>query len=157
MNKIYLDMDGVVCNFMKAYSTIDLPDTPRKFRHAVSHLRIFENLEWMPNGKELVQRLIELDIPVEILSSRGTHDDSVGEEGIRQKNLWLDREGITFPRNFVRVGEEKRNYSTQGTLLIDDTPKVIDSFNLGQGHAFLYEDSKFSEYMQKLEMHIWQL
>ena len=157
MSKIYLDLDGVVCNFAMAYEAVDMPNTPRKFRTCVTHLRIFENLEFMPHGKEVLERIQLLDMPVEILTSRGTHDDVVGEEGIRQKNLWLDKHGITFPRNFVKIGIDKRNYSTQGAILIDDTPKVVESFNQGAGKSFLYEDSKFSEYFQKLEMHIWQL
>jgi 5'(3')-deoxyribonucleotidase len=156
MNKLYLDLDGCICNFAKAYEAVDMLNAPRKFRTCVTHLRIFENLEFMPHGKELLERVSSLG-PVEILTSRGTHDNEVGEEAIRQKNLWLDKHGIHFPRNFVKIGIDKRNYSTHGSILIDDTPKVVETFNLGAGKAFLYEDSKFSEYMQKLEMHIWQL
>lgn len=158
MSKIYLDLDGVVCNFAKAYEAVDMPNTPRKFRTCVTHLRIFENLEFMPHGKEVLERVLLLGVDeIEILTSRGTHDDPTGEEAIRQKNLWLDKHGITFPRNFVKIGIDKRNYSTHGSILIDDTPKVVESFNQGAGKSFLYEDSKFSEYFQKLEMHIWQL
>ena len=155
--KIFVDMDGVLCNFKKVYETVDMPNTPRKFRTVVSHLRIFENLEWMENGKQLLSRLDSLGADIEILTSRGTHHDGIGEEAIRQKNIWLDKHGINYPRNFVKIGVDKRNYSHENTYLIDDTPKVVDSFNLGQGTALLYDDSKHSEFMQKFEMHIWQL
>ena len=155
--KIFVDMDGVLCNFKKVYETVDMPNTPRKFRTVVSHLRIFENLEWMENGKQLLSRLDSLGVNIEILTSRGTHDDAIGEEAIRQKHVWLDKHGINYPRNFVKIGVDKRNFSFENTYLIDDTPKVVDSFNLGQGTAMLYDDSKHSEFMQKFEMHIWQL
>lgn len=151
-------MDGVLCNFKKVYETVDMPNTPRKFRTVVSHLRLFENLEWMENGKELLRRLEALpSANIEILTSRGTHDDIIGEEAIRQKHVWLDKHRIDYPRNFVKIGVDKRNYSLENTYLIDDTPKVVDSFNLGLGTAMLYDDSKHSEFMQKFEMHIWQL
>ena len=155
--KIFVDMDGVLCNFKKVYETVDMPNTPRKFRTVVSHLRIFENLEWMENGKELLARLHHLGHPIEILSSRGTHDDNIGEEAIRQKNIWLDKHGINYPRNFVKIGVDKRNFSYENTYLIDDTLKVVDSFNLGQGTAMLYDDSKHSEFMQNFEKRVWQL
>lgn len=155
--KIYVDLDGVLCNFKKVYETVDIPNTPRKFRTVVSHLKIFENLEWMENGKELLDRLGRTGADIEILTSRGTHDDVIGQEAIRQKNVWLDKHGINYPRNFVKAGIDKRNYSHENTYLIDDTPKVVDSFNLGYGTAMLYDDSKHSEFMQKFEMHIWQL
>lgn len=157
--KIFVDMDGVLCNFKKVYETIDMPNTPRKFRTVVSHLKIFENLEWMENGKELLGRLDAMADcnSIEILSSRGTHDDAIGEEAIRQKNVWLDKHGINYPRNFVKIGIDKRNYSRENTYLIDDTPKVVDSFNLGLGKAMLYDDSKHSEFMQNFEMRVWQL
>ena len=145
INKIYLDLDGCVCNFKKAYECVEMANTPRKFRTCVTHLRIFENLEWMPNGKNLVDLLKSTGVPVEILTSRGTHDNAVGEEAIRQKNLWLDNNGIEFPRNFVKIGIDKRNYSAHGSLLIDDTPKVIEAFSSGLGQGILYEDHKFQE------------
>ena len=150
-------MDGVLCNFKKVYETVDMPNTPRKFRTVVSHLRIFENLEWMENGKQLLSRLDSLGVNIEILSSRGTHDDSIGEEVIRQKNIWLDKHGINYPRNFVKIGIDKRNYSHENTYLIDDTPKVVDSFNLGVGKAFLYNDTEHSEFMKNFAVHIWPL
>jgi hypothetical protein len=57
----------------------------------------------------------------------------------------------------VKIGIDKRDYSRENTYLIDDTPKVVDSFNLGQGTAMLYDDFRHSEFMQKFEMNLWQL
>lgn len=143
-------MDGVICNFQKVYQSVDLPNTPKKFRHCVAHLKIFENLEWMPNGRKLLEFLETLGAEIEILSSRGTHDDAIGEEGIRQKELWLFKNGITYKKNFVKIGIDKRNYSRQGTILIDDTAKVVDSFNSGAGVALLYDDDKYDDLKDRL-------
>ena len=146
-------MDGVLCNFQKVYHSVNLPNTPKKFRHCVAHLKIFENLEWMPSGRKLLEFLDTLGVEIQILSSRGTHDDVIGGEGIRQKELWLDKNGITYKRNFVKIGIDKRNYSNKGTILIDDTPKVVESFNSGAGIALLYEDAKFKEMKIELLKH----
>ncbi len=143
--KIYLDLDGCVCNFKKAYDSTDLPNTPKKFKQCVSHLKIFENLEWMENGKHLINFLKSFNVPIEILTSRGTMDDVLGNEAIRQKNIWLDRNELYFPRNFVKIGIMKKDYSKPGTILIDDTLRVVEAFNSGSGKAILYNDSLYSE------------
>lgn len=154
ITKILLDMDGVKCDFMKAYDAIQMPNSYKKFRLSVMHLRIFETLEWMPNGRALTQFLDTLEIPIELLTSRGSRDDILGNEAIRQKNVWLDKHNIQYPRNFARTGLEKVKHSLPGTLLIDDTPKVVASFRTGQGKAILYEDSKFEEMKELIKAHL---
>lgn len=155
--KIYVDLDGVLCNFKKAYEALDMPNTPRKFRIVVSNLKIFENLEWMENGKKLLTKLGSLGASIEILTSRGTLNDIIGKEAIRQKNIWLDKNNINYPRNFVKIGLDKRNYSMKNTYLIDDTPGVVNNFNLGQGTAILYDDSKYLEFIIDLARKIHDL
>ena len=48
MITLYLDMDGVLCNFDKAYRQFDPEQSDRKrFRYAVLDHQIFEDLEFI--------------------------------------------------------------------------------------------------------------
>ena len=74
MITLYLDMDGVLCDFNKAYTKIDPNKEDRKkFRSAVMMHKIFEDLDFMPDAKELLNHVAKLhDINVQILTSMGT-------------------------------------------------------------------------------------
>ena len=62
MITLYLDMDGVLCNFDKAYRAID-PDKAdrKKFREAVFMHKIFEDLEFMHDAHELLNFVAKLE------------------------------------------------------------------------------------------------
>ena len=67
MITLYLDMDGVLCNFDKAYRKLDPEKADRKkFREAVFMHKIFEDLEFMHDSHELLEFVAKLkDINIE--------------------------------------------------------------------------------------------
>mgnify|MGYP000905986666 FL=1 len=87
MITLYLDMDGVLCNFDKAYRAFDPEKADRKkFREAVFMHKIFEDLEFMPDAQELLNFVSKLDnINIEILTSMGTFDEIQGSNAKYQK------------------------------------------------------------------------
>lgn len=143
MVKLYLDMDGVLCNFDKAYRTYDPnKDDRRKFRSAVMDYKIFEDLEFMPDAQELLSHVKKLhDVDIEILTSMGTHDPFQGAEAKRQKLVWLEKHGITYKPNFVRSKEEKSEYATPESILVDDSVGCISPFIRKGGHGILHTNS----------------
>jgi len=144
MITLYLDMDGVLCNFEKAYHALVADKTDRKkFREAVMLHKIFEDLEFMPDAKELLSHVARLhNVDVQILTSMGTHDPLQGSEAKRQKILWLTKHGISYLPNFVRNKQEKSNYATATSILIDDSAGCIDPFNTAGGHGILHKNAK---------------
>lgn len=142
MITLYLDMDGVLCNFDKAYRVYDPEKEDRKkFRTAVLDKKIFENLEPMPNSNILLRYVESLtDVNVEILTSKGTFDEEQGAEAERQKKVWLDKHWINYKPNFVRSREEKAEYATKNSILIDDSSGCILPFKAAGGHGILYND-----------------
>lgn len=144
MITLYLDMDGVLCNFDKAYRAYDPEKSDRKrFRQAVMEYRIFEDLEFMPDAQELLNHVSKLtDIDVQILTSMGTFDQAQGNAAKIQKIHWLNKHNIPYKPNFVRSKEEKANFATHYSILIDDSVGCINPFNRAQGHGILHTNAK---------------
>ena len=140
MITLYLDMDGVLCNFDKAYRVYDPEKSDRKrFRQAVLDYHIFEDLEFMPDAQELLNHVCKLDdIQLEILTSMGTFDVVQGNAAKYQKMKWLDKHNIPYKANFVRNKEEKAKYATPTSILVDDSIGCIKPFNVAGGHGILH-------------------
>jgi hypothetical protein len=143
MITLYLDMDGVLCNFDKAYRVYDPQKSDRKrFRQAVMNYHIFEDLEFMPDTLQLMNHVSKLvDIDVQILTSMGTFDAVQGNAAKYQKLHWLKKNNIPYKANFVRCKEEKANYATEKSILIDDSIGCITPFNRANGHGILHTSS----------------
>jgi hypothetical protein len=144
MITLYLDMDGVLCNFDKAYRSLRTHATDgKRFRAAVMEYKIFEDLEFMPDTQELLNHVCKLDkeIDIQILTSMGTFDVQQGNEAKRQKQVWLDKWNIPYKANFVRSKEEKSLYAHKFAILIDDSPGCITPFLMKDGQGILHKSS----------------
>jgi phosphoglycolate phosphatase-like HAD superfamily hydrolase len=150
MITLYLDMDGVLCNFDKAYRKLDPEKADRKkFREAVFTYKIFEDLEFMPDTTELMNYVSKLDgITIEILTSMGTFDSEQGNAARYQKMKWLDSKNIPYKANFVRAKQEKANFAHDRAILVDDSIGCITPFNAKGGHGILH--TKSSDTIQQI-------
>lgn len=137
---LYLDMDGVLADFNKEYLKHDPEKADRKrFRSAVIDHRIFEVLDFMPDTQELLNHVSKLQgVKVEILTSMGTHDPFQGESAKQQKMKWLAEKNIPYKPNFTRNKEEKAQYATPTSILIDDSAGCIGPFIAAGGHGILH-------------------
>ncbi|CAB5220639.1 5'(3')-deoxyribonucleotidase [uncultured Caudovirales phage] len=143
---LYLDMDGVLCDFNTAFSEI-LPelDDKKRFKQAVMEHNIFRILKPMPDALELLESVACLShVYVEILTSVGTFDEKQGHEAKLQKSDWLNRNNIPHKPNFVRTKQEKAQYATPYSILIDDSIGCITPFNEAGGHGILHTSAKDS-------------
>ena len=141
MITLYLDMDGVLADFNKAYTKLrtGAPDNPERFRAAVMVHKILEDLDFMPDTQQLLNHVSRLkDVNVEILTSMGTFDPFRGEEAKRQKLLWLNKKNIPYRTNFVRSKPEKSKYAHDHAILIDDSIGCISPFIEKMGHGILH-------------------
>jgi hypothetical protein len=150
MFTLYLDRDGVLCNFDKAYRSLRTHAADgKRFRAAVMEFRIFEDLEFMPDTQELLTYVSKLDnIRIEILTSMGTFDIEQGNAARYQKQHWLNKKNIPYKANFVRCKEEKAQYAHERAILIDDSSGCIDPFIAKHGHGILHTRS--SDTIQQL-------
>lgn len=154
---LYLDMDGVLCNFDKAYRAYDPEKSDRKrFRQAVLDFKIFETLENMPDAQELLNHVSRLHVvTVEILTSVGTFDEIQGNSAKTQKIKWLNDHNIPYRTNFSRNKEEKSKWATPSSILIDDSSGCVAPFIAKGGHAILHKNS--SETIRILDSLILQI
>jgi hypothetical protein len=157
MITLYLDMDGVLANFNKAFATIKSGEEDRvRFRKAVMEYNIFEDLEFMPDAQELLNHVSRLNgIKIEILTSMGTFDQQQGSAAKYQKMKWLNEKNIPYPANFVRTKTEKAQYATENSILIDDSIGCISPFIRKGGHGILHTNS--SETISILDSTILQI
>jgi hypothetical protein len=147
VTKLYLDMDGVLCNFEKRFTELYGKDAlgARDRKNFTTNWPNFimdgnfESLEWFPGGKELLDFIQnETDWEVEILSSSG--GEKFHSEVAAQKVVWLCDKGIPYKANIVPGRKHKTAYATPETILIDDTEDIIVNFNAAGGVGILHKD-----------------
>lgn len=140
-------MDGVLCNFEKRFTELYGKDAlgARDRKNFTTNWPNFimdgnfENLEWFPGGKELLDFIQnETDWEVEILSSSG--GEKFHSEVAAQKVVWLCNKGIPYKANIVPGRKHKTAYATPETILIDDTEDIIVNFNAAGGVGILHKD-----------------
>jgi hypothetical protein len=150
ISKIYLDMDGVICNFTDRYKRLfnSLPDRDDKTKQFGKRFDEFieggnfATLDMMEGAVVLIHALeqlyVEYGIPTEILSS--TASEKRHEQIKAQKEEWLKTHGILFKQNFVPGKRLKPNYAEPTALIIDDTVSVIDGWRRAGGPAIWHNN-----------------
>lgn len=148
INRIYLDMDGVLSDFQKRYRELFGEEASGEDRAQKDKsknwdkfvlTRQFIELEYFPGAVELLDYLADLNIPIEILSSTG--GPKYHAEVREQKYIWLNDHDIWLNNENIVPGRRiKRFFSFPGRVLIDDTEDVVDEFNQYGGKAILHKN-----------------
>ena len=148
MKTLYLDIDGVLCNFNKRYAelfgkTAAESRERKEFTHEWKQFineGNFATLDYFPGALELLEFANSLEgIKVEILSSSGGH--TYHDEVTNQKKLWLKEHNINYHANITPGSRLKANYANGAkTILVDDTDYVIEGFIDKGGIGILHRD-----------------
>jgi len=147
ISKIYLDMDGVLCNFERRYFELynELPGSMRDRKEFNKNwddfvlTKQFETLDVYPGALELIAFVNSTGIPVEILSSSGgaKYHDIVAA----QKAVWLKSVNLKYKPNIVSGRKAKGDgYAAPDVILVDDTTDVIEHFNKCGGIGILHKE-----------------
>ena len=143
---IYLDMDGVIADFVKRYKELYHME-PReaekkkefnKFFDEFIQTNQFATLDLMPGAMDAITFLRKASVPTQILSS--TANEKRYDAISKQKMIWLQTHGITFNPLFVPGKKHKYKYATPDSIIIDDTESVIDDWRKAGGIAIWHKD-----------------
>ena len=152
---IYLDMDGVLCNFDERWREL-YGESPAESFSQKSKKSNWDNfiltgqfatLPTFPGWEELLAAVRATDAHIEILSSSG--GQKFHEQVTEQKKTWLRNHGLDVPVNIVPGRRLKANYADASKLLIDDTSDVIMSFHEAGGYAIQHESATRTIKMMK--------
>ena len=145
MNKIYVDLDGVLVDFTKGYedlSGIKPKDAEKMYANDIpafwkpindAGYEWWANLDWTKDGKELWNYILPHNPTILTAPSKG-------EACPKGKNIWVDRElGVEIP---VFIERDKYKYAEPNHILIDDTKKKIEDWVDAGGIGILHGNTK---------------
>ena len=143
---IYLDMDGVIADFVKRYKEMygmepREAEKHKKFDHYFNEFiesDQFATLDLMPGAMQGIEFLRKASVPTQILSS--TANEARYDAISKQKMIWLQSKGITFNPLFVPGKRHKWKHATPDSIIIDDTESVIDDWRKAGGIGILHKD-----------------
>lgn len=151
---LYVDMDGVLTDFMKG--TADLLGAPlnnenkkefwksQKTMPSDELVQWWADLDWMPNGQQLWNYVSKYN-PI-VLSSPGSVQRQYVEEG---KAKWIATHLSPAPKKFI-FEREKEKYATSTSVIIDDRSKVIDPWVAAGGIGILHKDGQLQNTIAQL-------
>ena len=135
INKIFLDMDGVIVNFRgqcEKYECINGNKVNWETVHRGGP-EFWEEMEWLPEGKELYQWILKLckQEPYHMIEK----DGKIGKLNWLKNNTKIDKHHIII----TNLGKEKEYYADENSVLIDDFKKNCEAFAKGGGQFVKYE------------------
>jgi len=151
IKNIYLDMDGVLCDFTRRYVELfgkmpadarDAKEFNPNWERFIKEQQ-FRTLDWHPEGQELL-RFIKHSIDHERITIRAL--TSAGgkkfhKEVEEQKKFWLAKNEFHYEAIVVTNRKMKAEYANEHSILVDDTPDVIEAFNAAGGHGILHTNT----------------
>jgi hypothetical protein len=159
----YIDLDGVIAWLDKgvaeynniSLATQDAAGWDNEYWHNVLNTsdieKFFANLEWMPNGKNLVGWFQQRHLPMEFLTRPVKEPNEAA--CIKGKKSWLRSKGVgNIPVIFERDKEKYAvDESGRPNLLIDDHSGNVQKFIDSGGLSIHYRDYNFKNVVEQLE------
>ncbi len=145
MNKkysIFVDMDGVLTDFIKGYYELTGKDITGEFHDSKEFwdpindagYNFWINLKWTKDGKKLWNYIKKYD--PEILSSPSRQDDSRVA-----KHDWVKKE-LPGVHLILRSPSNKKEFASPNSILIDDRESNIDQWKKAGGIGILHTSTE---------------
>jgi 5'(3')-deoxyribonucleotidase len=153
---VYLDLDGVMANFDKAwYDSYGFTKDDWEYRQehvAKKAPFFFLELEEMPDAVKLWKYLVKSDAELKVLTARPKRIWTNGEAD-EQKRTWFAKRFCPKTEVIVCYGEEKQKYAGPTTILIDDRVRNVAQFSFAGGIGILHRDAKHTiQYLKEIKI-----
>lgn len=151
LNKIFLDMDGVLCDFNKKVESLNAFKPDGKVNWDILYnigSEVWSNMEWVPEGKILYNYVIHFckkhNIIPAILSAIRFDCGKIGKmEWLKNNCPDIKSENIIIVNN----GLEKHKYAEHTSLLIDDNKEFCAKYSK-KGPVSFFEKNLFHNYYE---------
>jgi len=141
---IYLDMDGVITDFIGATcKQFNIPYPPKIYdyfediRSQVNdfcNMEFWANLEWMPDGHDIMRLLTKVFKSEQIYLLTTPMPNPESYTG---KVLWVQSHLPEFSRRLIVTSAPKSLFARPDALLIDDKTENVDDFIEANGYGLL--------------------
>ena len=142
--KIYLDMDGVIVDWVKQFENYSGGLSPEAYVASHGNERRYELVHqnspafyamapWTGDGRLLYHFVSQF--PTEILSRSADAESTDG------KKQWLESNGIKLKANLVPNIDAKTKFAAPDAIMIDDRSDVIDNFTKAGGQGILHTNA----------------
>lgn len=167
---LYLDSDGVLADWVsKMIEMINHPEiicqeTLNKHPKRSIYIQevykknpnLFAELNPIPLGVNLVNRLRDLNIPFKILTAIGPDHHSF-ETAKETKLQWFKHHFSLSEEEVVCVplSEDKKMYCWDGVVLVDDYEKNVEDWNENDGIGLLFKEDEHvvSNILEQIVIH----
>jgi len=156
--EIYVDMDGVLCNFLQAASK--LTGEKLRFHHdweKIKHTawrqiaeegsKFWAYLPWMQDGKELWEYVKPYKPNILSAYPQASANRWYAERG---KVQWINTELTGYNNINIVRGQDKQKYALKNAILIDDAKRNIDQFTEAGGIGILHKNTKHTIFKLKV-------
>jgi predicted secreted acid phosphatase len=137
INTVFLDIDDTISNFYiedDAHKT-DKDKWNREGFTKFVNRQGFEHLPMREDAHLLIRYLRNSGVQVVMLTSAGKSWGARYDEIRRQKLFWLHKNKIDWPCIVVHKKEDKKDYATPDSILIDDTKQNCEQFEESGGYS----------------------
>jgi hypothetical protein len=138
--KIYCDMDGVLCDFNRRFEQFggmspneyETRFGTKKFWELITKVgeQFWSKMPWTSGGKQLWSYISKYK-PSLLSAPSSDYSSRYG------KKLWV-QENLPGTRLILSKRENKKDYASGKSILIDDLPKNIDEWKVAGGIGILY-------------------
>jgi len=139
--QIYIDMDSVLTDFLRAFKDIgkgDLRDLSSKERWNIidaQGLSWWSDMPWMIDGK-MLWNFVKKFKPIVLSAPSNKIESKIG------KMIWVRKQlGKGIPLE-LKKAEDKKHFSHNRAILIDDMPDNINSWRAEGGIGILHKSAK---------------
>lgn len=151
INKIYIDLDGVLADFDGWMASIpDLTDANLWQYMAANEPHAYAKLKPMEDAFVLMEYLQGLDISLSILTAIPRRSSIPDAE--QDKKDWVKRYLGDIEFHIGPFARDKQRFSGPGKILIDDKESNIQQWESKGGKGFLYRN--FLQFQEEMEQYL---